>query len=325
MNILVTGSTGFIGGALCRALVEQGHTVRAFHRAGSSLRLIEDLPVEHAVGDLTQPATLTPAMDGIEAVFHAAAWMSNNELGRLYAVTVEGTRAVLRAARQAGVRRLVHTSSVAALGVPPPGQVVLMDETHTWNLRPEQYPYGYAKYLAELEVQKEVALGLDAVIVNPALVVGPGDVHRGSTSILLKVARGKVGVSMAGGLNVVHLRDVIAGHLKALESGRTGERYILGGQNLTHTEFLKTLARVSHAPANFVELPAGLVRAFRLPAQWLEHFIDLPVSADLFALAGRTLFCDTSKARAELNLPEPLSCEQAAAEAYAWFQEKSTR
>ncbi len=235
MKILVTGSTGFIGGALCQALVAQGgHSVRAFHRVNSSLRLLEGLPVEHAIGDLTQPATLTAAMEGIEAVFHAAAWMGDSEPGRLYAVTVEGTRAVLRAARQAGVRRLVHTSSVAALGVPPPHRVTLMDETHTWNIRPEQYPYGYAKYLAELEIQKEVAQGLDAVIVNPALVLGAGDIHRGSTSILLKVAQRKVGVTMEGGLNVVHIQDVVNGHLKALECGQTGERYILGGQNLSY-------------------------------------------------------------------------------------------
>lgn len=320
MKILVTGSTGFIGGALCRALVARGHAVRAFHRPNSSLRLLEGLPVEHAIGDLTQPATLRMAMEGIDAVFHAAAWMGDSEPGRLYAVSVEGTRAVLQAARQAGVRRLVHTSSVAALGVPPPGNSILMDETHTWNMRPEQYPYGYAKYLAELEVQKEVGLGLDVVIVNPGLVLGPGDIHRVSSSLLLQVAQRKIGVSLEGGLNVVHIQDVVTGHIQALECGRTGERYILGGQNLTHTEFLKILANVTGTPANFIELPSALVRAFRLPAQWLEHFIDLPVSADLFALAGCSLFCDIHKARTELHLSEPLSAELAAAEAYAWFK-----
>jgi nucleoside-diphosphate-sugar epimerase len=203
---------------------------------------------------------------------------------------------------------------------PGEGEIILMDETHTWNIRPERYPYGYAKYLAELEVQKEVALGLDAVIVNPGLVLGPGDIHRGSSSILLQVAKRKLGVSMEGGLNVVHLQDVVTGHIKALEYGRTGERYILGGENLTHTEFLKILARVTGTPPNFIELPAALVRALRLPALFFEHFIDLPVSAELFTLAGCAMFCDTRKARNELGLPAPLSVEQAAAEAYAWFR-----
>src|SRR5512146_900690 len=119
MNILVTGSSGFIGSQLCRALVAQGHSVRAFHRPTSSLRGLEGLPVEHALGDLTQPATLSPAMEGVEVVFHAAAMLADmGDPAKMYAITVEGTRAVLQAAQQAGVRRVVHTSSVAALGVP---------------------------------------------------------------------------------------------------------------------------------------------------------------------------------------------------------------
>ena len=124
MKVLVTGSTGFIGGALCQALAAQGHVVRAFHRPNSSLRRLEGLDVEHAQGDLTQPATLEAACAGMEVVFHAAAWMGGSEVGRLYAVTVEGTRAVLQAAQRAGVRRVIHTSSVAALGVPPPGEKI---------------------------------------------------------------------------------------------------------------------------------------------------------------------------------------------------------
>jgi dihydroflavonol-4-reductase len=161
MNIFITGATGFIGGALCRAFSARGDRVFAFHRATSNLRQLEDLPVEHVIGDLTQPATLTAAVQGMDAVFHTAAWVGMNDAGRLYAINVEGTRTVVQAALKAGVKRLVYTSSVAALGIPAPGVPVLLDENHTWNFRPELFPYGYAKYLAELEVQKGVAQGLE--------------------------------------------------------------------------------------------------------------------------------------------------------------------
>ena len=187
MKILVTGSTGFIGAALCRALVMRGHSVRAFHRPTSNLLLLNDLPVEHVLGDMTQPETIQAAMQGMEAVFHTAATLGGGGrdlAGRMYTVTVEGTRTILRFAREAGVQRVVLTSSVAALGVPerfPHGEmhapVPVMNENHTWNLRPDYWPYGYAKYLAELEVQRAVAGGQDAVIVNPTVVFGAGDIY----------------------------------------------------------------------------------------------------------------------------------------------------
>ncbi|MDD1713511.1 MAG: NAD-dependent epimerase/dehydratase family protein [Methanoregulaceae archaeon] len=320
MRILVTGSTGFIGAALCRALVEQGHDVRAFHRSSSNLRLLDGLPVEHSIGDLTQPETIEAALQDIEVVFHAAAWMGSNEPGKLYAVTVEGTRTVAQAALKAGVERLVHTSSVAALGAPSPNQPELLNECHTWNLRPEDWSYGYAKYLAELEIQKAVAKGLDAVIVNPTVVFGKGDIYRKSSSTVRQVAARKIGVVVEGGLNAVHLSDVVEGHLSALARGIAGERYILGGENLTILSFIQLIARVTSVPAPSVTLPGGLVRTFRRPVMLLEHFLDLPVSADLLIMAGRYFYYDIRKAQDELLMPAPRPVEQAVADAFAWFQ-----
>ena len=322
MKILVTGSTGFIGSKLCCALLAAGHAVRAFHRPNSSLTALDGLDVEHAIGDLSQPETLDAAMAGIQAVFHVAALMNGRQAGKQYAVTVEGTRAVVKAALSAKVQRFVHTSSVAALGVPAFRQISLLNEDHTWNFPPERYPYGYAKYLAELEIQKAVAQGLNAVIVNPALVFGPGDQYRLSSSPLVAVARRKLNISAEGGINVVHIEDVVAGHLAALERGRRGQRYILGGENLTLLAMLQTAARVAQVPPPRLVVPAALLRAVAGPASLLGNFLNLPVSPDLLFLAGFYFYYDTRKAAAELGLPAPRPAEDAIRGALDWFSHK---
>lgn len=324
MKILVTGSTGFIGSHLCRALVEQGHDVRAFHRATSSMRALDGVEVEHALGDLAQPKTLEVAMQGVEAVFHTAGLLdSAGDAGRMYAITVEGTRAVLDAAQAAGVRRVVHTSSVAALGIPekgPGGNIPsLLDENHTWNLPPSRWIYGYAKYLAELEVQKAVANGLDAVIVNPGLVIGAGDVYHGSLRTLETVAAGRVPTSIPGGMNIVHIADVVDGHLAALERARTGERYILGGQNISHESFYTLCADVAGVNPPRGVLPQGLTDFLGKFARMISPMVQLPVSSDLLTLGGIYFYYNTAKARQELGLAEPRSIRDALEEAYAWL------
>jgi dihydroflavonol-4-reductase len=327
MKILVTGSTGFIGAQLVHRLVQMGHEVRAFHRPTSTLRMLEGLPVEHLLGDLTQPESLVAAMQDIEAVFHVAALLGGREEpGRLYAVTVEGTRAVLDAARSAGVRKLVHTSSVAALGVPAQSKVkgvapVLINENHTWNYRPEFWPYGYAKYLAEQEVQLAVANGLDAVIVNPSLVFGPGDVYRQSKSMVMQIARQRLPVVVNGGVNVVHIDDVIDGHVAALERGQTGERYILGGENLSIREMVKMIGKVVGKPAPGVVVPAGLVRAVTKPMRLLEPFLSLPFELSILRLAGRYFYYNLRKSRAELGLGAARPAIDSFSDAFNWFRE----
>ncbi len=323
MKALVTGSTGFVGNAICRGLLDAGYEVRAFHRPSSSLRLLEGLPVEQALGDLTQPETLLEAMQGVDAVFHAAALLGVREdPGPLQAVTVEGTRAVLQGALQAGVQRVVHTSSVAALGVPEHygSQRMPIDERHTWNYIPERWPYGYAKYLAEMEVQKAVAQGLDVVIVNPSLVFGPRDVYRMNTSLVVQVARGRLPALVDAGINVVHIDDVARGHVSALERGRTGERYILGGENLTLKEIVQKIAALTGGSKPLVELPPRVVRSMAAPARWLRSFLNLPVDPSTLYLAGRYFYYDTHKALGELGLPSFKKAEQAFAEAWVWFQ-----
>lgn len=328
MRVLVTGSTGFVGSHLCKALVEQGHTVRAFHRPSSNLRLLEGLEVEHAQGDLTQPETMTAAMEGMDVVFHCAAWMgSHDQPGRQYTVTVEGTRNVLQAARKTGVQRVVYTSSTAALGVPQAGnsgeeRPLPVNENHTWNYQPHWYPYGYTKYLAELEAQKAAAQGLDVVIVNPSLIFGAGDAYRQSGSIVMQVAQRRISVAVEGGINAVHVEDVVSGHLAAMERGKCGQRYILGGENVTHLQLLQRIAEVTGTPAPTLVLPAWLVRAGAGPVSLFHAFLDLPVSGDLMRMAGYFFYYDLSKAREALDWQPVHPLREAIEETYAWFKSR---
>ncbi|HSO26515.1 MAG TPA: NAD-dependent epimerase/dehydratase family protein, partial [Anaerolineales bacterium] len=300
--------------------------VRAFHRPSSSLIGLEGLPVEHALGDLTQPASVRAAMTDVEVVFHTAAMLGKpNQPERMIAVTVGGTRAVLEAAHEAGVRRVIHTSSVAALGVPmpppsPTAEPVSINEAHTWNERPERWRYGHAKYIAELQVQEAVARGLDAVIVNPAVVLGPRDLNRVSGEVIVRVARGQVPVSTDGGLNVVHIADVVDGHLAALERGRTGERYILGGENLTHRAFLALIAEVTgRRPPRWL-LPGVWLGKLTFLVKMLDDTNLLPIHSEALNRAGRYFYYDTQKAHLELGLPAPRPARLAIKQAYAWYR-----
>jgi dihydroflavonol-4-reductase len=335
MKVLVLGSTGFIGSRLCRELLERGHHVKAFHRPTSSLRLLEGLAVAHVLGDLTQPETIEAAMDGVETVYHTAATMvgGSDQSGKLYTITVEGTRSVVQAALRKGVRRLLYTSSVAALGVPErvvasnkpataglnPGAGICMNESHTWNLRPDFWPYGYSKYLAELEVQKAVAQGLDALIVNPSSVIGAGDIYRQNISMVVQFSRQRFPALVEGGLNFVHIADVVEGHLAAMERGRTGERYILGGENMSFVSLAKLVSGIAGVPAPALVLPGGLVRALSGLLMLLQSFIDLPINASNFPLAGNYFYYDTRKAQVELGLSSPRPVRDAVQEAYDWF------
>ncbi len=325
MNVLVTGSTGFIGAHLCRALIAEGHAVRAFHRSTSMLRLLEDLPVDHAVGDLSQLDSLENAMQDVELVFHTAGLVAGlDDPGRMYAVNVEGTRNVLQAARTTQVRRVVFTSSVAALGVPPVSprkisQSGLLDENHTWNYLPQRWAYGYTKYLAELEVQKAVGQGLDVVTVNPSIVIGAGDIYRQSSSLIVQVANRRLPALTEGGLNIIHIEDAVQGHLAAARIGRRGRRYILAGENLSIVDFVRKIASVTGTSAPRLILPASLVRSLATPLRLLNAYVHFPVEPTLLNLAGCTFFYSNRRAQVELGLPQARPASTAIAEAYAWF------
>lgn len=322
---LVTGSTGFIGSHLCRKLVAEGFTVHAFHRPSSPLRLLDDVPVEHIIGDLTSPETISAAVKGVDVIFHCAALVGSRlDPVRLYTVVVEGTRSLLRAALESGVERLVYTGSMAALGIPerfPAGkhQPPLLDENHTWNMRAEAWPYAYAKYLAEQEIQQAVARGLDAVIVNPTFVYGPGDVYRQRRSMITQVAMHQMPFIFDGGLNVVHIRDVVSGHMAALELGVCGERYLIGGENLTIYQLVQTISGVVGVDPPKLHLPENLVRNLSGPINRLGSYLNIPTSSFPLQFAGCHFFYDIRKAQTRLRLGMPIPAVQAVRDAYNWF------
>ncbi len=324
MTTLVTGATGFVGSAVARRLIEAGHSVRVLVRAGSDRRNLEGLPVEIVEGDLRERATLDAAVAGCQGLFHVAAdyrlWARHPE--EFYENNVGGTVNMIRAAADAGVERMVYTSSVATLGSNADGTPA--DETTP--SRPEDMigHYKRSKYLAEAEVRRiteEEVLPL--VIVNPSTPIGPRDIKPTPTGrMILDAAAGRMPAYVDTGLNVVHVDDVADGHLLAYERGRRGERYILGGENLTLQQILAEVARLCGRRPPRLKLPHGAV----MPVAWLSellaraHLIETPLATvDGVRMARKRMFFSSDKAREQLGY-EPGPATGAIADAIEWFR-----
>ena len=318
--VLVTGASGFIGSAVCRHLAQQGLEVRALHRSSSDLSALEGLRVDHRVGDILDPESLAPAVAGVRWVFHAAAmadyWRLRPE--QVIRGAVEGTRNIVLACRQAGVERLILTSSMAALGVPVGSE--LLTEAHTFNLPAKRFPYGYAKRQAELEALKDAGESLEVVVVNPSIVIGAGDVHQISGSLVIQAARGRTFLYTGGGTNIVHIDDVAAGHLAAAERGRSGERYILGGENLTHLQLFTLLAEVVGYQPPWFRLPNWAIEPAAKVLDLVRSVAPMPLDGNQLRLSRHRLFCDTSQARSRLGLARTRTARQAILEALAWYR-----
>jgi dihydroflavonol-4-reductase len=328
--ILVTGATGFLGSNIARGLAHAGHRVRALARPGSSLDLLAGLPIQVVQGDVLVPATLEAALGGVDAVVHAAAQMrGGRSLDERMASHVLGTRNVLAGARHAGVGRFVHISSVAALGIPDEPlaptdtSAMPMDETHAWNAPPDLWPYGYAKHQAELEVRSAVAAGLDAVVVNPSIVLGAGDRKLVSNALIWHAARGRVPPIIPGGVGVVHIEDVVEGTLAALQRGRAGERYILNGENLSVEQLVTLVTEAVGLPPPRVRLSLRTARALARGADILTRLVQPDARPVLLELAGRYFYYDTRRARAELRVALSRTAAAGAGQALQWYRETS--
>jgi dihydroflavonol-4-reductase len=323
VTTLVTGATGFVGSAVVRALVRRGEPVRAMVRPASSLRLLEDLRVDLVTGDLTEPRSCEAALKGCRALFHVAAdyrlWVADPK--EMYRTNVAGTRALLAAAGDAGLARIVHTSSVATLGCRP--DRLPADETTTATLAGMIGHYKRSKFLAE-EVAREFAqAGLPVVIVNPSAPVGPGDARPTPTGrVVLEAARGRMPAYVDTGLNVVHVDDVAEGHLLAFERGRLGERYVLGGDNLPLREVLATIARLVGRRPPGLRLPATAVVPVAVVAEALARLgigAEPFVTRDGLRMARKPMYVTSAKAERELGY-RSRPAEEALRDAVGWYR-----
>jgi len=326
MTILVTGATGFVGSAVARRLVDRGAGVRALVRPTSDRRNLEGLPVDLTVGDLTDPASLAAALKNCRGLFHVAAdyrlWV--RDPARMFAANVAGTRAIMLAASEAGVQRIVYTSSVATLGARSDG--IAANEDSPVVYEDMIGPYKRSKFLAETEVRRLASeRGLPIVIVNPSTPVGPRDIKPTPTGrMIVEAACGRMPAYVDTGLNVVHVDDVAAGHLLAYDKGRIGERYILGGEDMGLKEILTEIAAIAGGRAPAIRLPRQLI----LPLAYLaEAWTRLGggnepfVTVDGLKMAGKKMYFSSAKAKADLGY-NPRPARQALRDAVAWFRDK---
>ena len=324
-RVLVTGATGFIGSHLAAALISEGFTVRAFHRPDSNTLLLKHLPVEHWLGDIRDADAVKSATDGCAHVFHTAALVSfwNKKSVEQLDININGTRNVVEACIRTGVTSLVHTSSVAALGYSRDGG--LIDETtpFNWDTR---ITYKYSKHRAELEVLDGVARGLDARIVNPTVIIGPGDFRMHGGQIVRDVGRGHIPAYVAGGMNIVGVHDVVRGHLAAARRGKTGERYIIGGTNVTHKEAFALVARALKKPAPRFKAPVWSVKLLAMLCDSYGAITGKEpwITSELISGVGKNNWYSIAKARRELGY-EPSPLEPAIRETYEWYEQHGMR
>ena len=315
-TVALTGATGFVGWHLAAALRAAGADVVALHREGSDTTRLQRIGVRAALAPLTDVAALTAACRGVDVLIHAAAAVDfGGDWHAIRRVNVEGTRAVVEAARRAGVRRVVHLSSIVAVGATRRPDV--QDETAAWRLKPLRVAYATTKREAEQAALAANGRGLEVVVVNPGCVVGPDDFSGSEFGTLCKrFWRGRVPVHFAGGNNFVDVRDVAAGALAAAVRGRAGERYLLTGENRRWQTFFQELVRAAGRPIPRVTLPGWLAPPLALV---LARGKRPALSADNAKFVGRYLFFSNAKARRELGFaPRPL--RDSLADAFAFWQ-----
>jgi dihydroflavonol-4-reductase len=337
MKAFVTGATGFVGSHVARVLAEQGAELRLLVRTSSDLKNIQDLKAERVTGDLRDPASLEKVMSGCDAVFHVAAdyrlWVKDPD--QMYRANVEGTRAILQAARNNRVRRMVYTSSVATIGF---GNSRPVAKNTTRTGRPtdssadEESPvslgdmighYKRSKFMAEQVVIKAGQSGMDVVIVNPSTPIGERDIKPTPTGrIVVDFLKKKFPAYVDTGLNLVDVRACAEGHVAALERGRSGERYILGGENLTLKQILDRLAAITGLPSPKVKLPYFVALASGVVDTAVTGVLlgrEPRVTIDAVRMGRKKMFVSSAKAERELAWKAG-SVNDALRRAVEWFR-----
>jgi len=324
MKVLITGSSGFIGAAVTRAVIAKGDEVRVLVRPNSNLRNLGGLPVETVQGDLQDPPSLKKAVAGCQGVYHVAAhyalWDKNPKT--FYQVNVEGTTQLFRAAEDAGVERIVYTSTIGAIGLPADGGLG----------REELFPseaqlsgdYKRSKFLAEQEVLKMAQQGLPVVIVNPTAPIGERDIKPTPTGqIIVDFMNGRMFAYIETGMNLIDVEDVAMGHVRAMERGRIGERYILGNKNLMFREICQMLSQLTGVRAPRIRLPWRLILPLAHMNTWMANLVThktprIPLEG--VRMAKYRMHYDCTKALKELDLPQT-PVETALKKAIEWFRQ----
>lgn len=324
MKTLLTGATGFVGAAVLRRLIAAGRDVRALVRPNSDRRNLSGIDCEIAVGDLAEPESIRRAVHGCDTVFHAAAdyrlWVPDPE--RMNRVNVQGTVELIRAAAEAGVSRVVYTSSVATLRLRNDG--LLADETSAADLSDMIGAYKQSKFLAEHEVKRLIAEDrYPVVIVKPSAPFGPGDIKPTPTGrMVIEAASGRMPAYVETGLNVVHVDDVADGHWLAFEKGVPGESYILGGENLTLRRILEIIAQLTGRPPPRIRLPHWCITPV---AHVVEGFARITrrgepmITVDSARMARNHMYFSSEKAKRELGYRSRPAAE-ALRDAIEWFR-----
>ncbi|MDN7183731.1 NAD-dependent epimerase/dehydratase family protein [Caballeronia sp. SEWSISQ10-4 2] len=304
-RVLVTGASGFVGSAVARIARERGFDVRVVIRKTSSRQNLEGLDAEVVIGDMRDETSMRAAMKGVRYLLHVAAdyriWA--RDPGEIERANLEGTEATMRAALAEGVERIVYTSSVATLKVSPAGEIV--DETKPAQAHQTIGAYKRSKVLAERAVERMVANdGLPAVIVNPSTPIGPRDVKPTPTGrIIVEAATGKIPAFVDTGLNLVHVDDVANGHFLALERGVIGERYILGGENLSLQQMLADIAGLAGRKPPTIKLPRGPLYPLAFGAELYAKFSGKEpfVTVDGLRMSKNKMYFTSAKAERELG------------------------
>jgi len=330
MRIFVTGATGFLGSHVARVLAAEGAELRLLARPSSDLRNIADLQGERVVGDLREPSSYEKALSGCDVVFHVAAdyrlWVRDPD--QMYRSNVEGTRGLLEAARKQGVRRVVYTSSVATMGFGSNGQSAslehLTDEKSPVSLAEMIGHYKRSKFMAEQVAIDAAKSGMDVVIVNPTTPIGERDVKPTPTGrIVLDFLKRKFPAYVETGLNLVDATECARGHLMALEKGKSGERYILGGENLTLKQILDRLAAITGLKSPVVKLPYVFAFATGVVDEMVTgRFLrrEPRATIDAVRMGRKMMFVSSAKAEQELGW-QTVPVDGALRRAVDWFRD----
>ncbi|MGA3090883.1 MAG: hopanoid-associated sugar epimerase [Terriglobales bacterium] len=326
MLALVTGATGFLGSHVARVLLEQGAQLRLLVRPTSDLRNLEGLKADSVVGDLCDPASIAKAVAGCEVVFHVAAdyrlWV--RDPGAMYRANVEGTRWLLEAARQHGVRRVIYTSSVATMGfLSRSNQATVADERSPVAIADMIGPYKRSKFMAEQVAIDAARSGVDVVIVNPTTPIGERDIKPTPTGrIVVDFLKQKFPAYVETGLNLVDATECARGHVQACEKGRSGERYILGGENLTLKQILDRLGAITGLKSPTVKLPYVFALATGVVDELVTGRLlgrEPRATIDAVRMGRKMMFVSSAKAERELGW-RSLPVDGALRRAVEWFR-----